>query len=87
MIDIADHFDFIEADFQSIYHVDLGGYVMGADGPVWIMAARSARWFMWRLALLATEPASRFHAMVDQRRKDAQQEAPRLAAVPGNEDY
>lgn len=68
-----------------MYGIDLGGYVMTLDGPAWIMRSRSARWFMWRVRMLVTDPSSRFHAVIDKRRKD-QQAAPAPAA-PGDEDY
>lgn len=61
---------------------------MGPDGAQWIMRARSARWFAWRLALMVTDPSSRFHAVIDKRRKDeAGEQAPLVAAAPGEDDY
>jgi hypothetical protein len=54
---------------------------MGIDGPVWVMRARSARWFAWRLAGMVTDPSSRFHAVIDKRRRD------KAPDVPGELDY
>lgn len=56
----------------------------GPDGAVWVMRARSARWFMWRMHGMVTDPSSRFHAVIDKRRKDEPAPAP---AGPGEDEY
>lgn len=57
---------------------------MGVDGPVRVMRARSARWFLWRLHGMVTDPSSRFHATIDKRRRE---QAGQPAQVPGDEEY
>ena len=60
----------------------------GSDGAVWVMRARSARWFLWRLRGMITEPSSRFFAVIEKRRKDQADAAAQLTGPqPGDEDY
>ena len=55
------------------------------DGPAWVMRARSARWFLWRVHGMVTDPSSRFHAVIDKRRKDEAEAAGPLVTIAEDE--
>jgi hypothetical protein len=57
------------------------------EGWVRVMHARSARWFLWRVHGMVTDPSSRFHAVCEQRRKAERADTAQLVTAPGEEDY
>lgn len=79
---MAERWDLIEMDFQSVYGIDLSGWVLGPDGPVRLLKARTSRWLLWRVHGLISERSSRFAAHTEK----AENGPERNAETPDDED-